>query len=145
MPAIRKEAMPIVYTPSRLLPGETELLRRHSFTRWMSRDLLQPASDFLKHLRLLAIYAECSPASEHRYLLWHPPEGCGFEIRSGRTREQFEAYDHANVERSWALLSLHINECDLHSAVWVSANHEETARKVLAAYGITPAVRTVSA
>jgi len=133
------------YTPSRLLPGETELLRQHSFTRWMSRDLLQAAGDFLKNLRLLAIYAECSPDGGHRYLLWHPPEGCFFEIRSGRTLEQFEEYDRANIARGWPLLSLHINERDIHSAVWVSANHIETAQKVLAAYGITPASRTVLA
>ncbi len=37
---------------SRLLAGDAEILRQCSFTRWMSRDLLQPASDFLKNLRL---------------------------------------------------------------------------------------------
>jgi hypothetical protein len=129
------------YVPSRLLTGETELLRRHSFTRWMSRDLLQPASEFLRNLRLLALYAECSSEGLHRYLCWHPPEGCAFEVRSGRTLEQFEQFDRANQERGWPLLSLHLNECDLYSAVWISAAHYEIARKLLGAYGITPASR----
>ena len=130
------------YTPSKLLSGDTELLRRHSFTRWMSRDLLQPANDFLKNLRLLAIYAETSSDHLHRYLCWHPPQGCAFEVRSGRTFEQFEAFDHTNIARGWALLSLHISECDIYSAVWIGPEHLETAQKVLAAYGITPAGRT---
>jgi len=129
------------YAPSRLMSGEAALLRERSFTRWMSRDLLQPASDFLKNLHLLAIYAETSPDDNSRYILWHPPEGCGFEVRSGRTEDEFEEIDRANIMRDWALLSLHVNECDIHSAVWVSASHVETARKVLAGYGITPARR----
>ncbi len=87
------------YTPSKLLPGEGEFLRHHGFTRWMSRDLLQPASDFLKNLRLLAIYVECSSEDLHRYLCWHPPKGCAFEIRSGRTLEQFEEFDRGNLAR----------------------------------------------
>ena len=133
------------YVPSRLLSGESELLRRHSFTRWMSRDLLQPANDFLKNLRLLAIYTECSSENLHRYLCWHPPEGCAFEVRSGRTLNQFEEFDRGNIERGWPLLSLHINECDIHSAVWISPNHYDTAKQVLARYGITPASRTLLA
>jgi hypothetical protein len=133
--------MKISYLPSRLLVGETELLRRHSFTRWMSRDLLTPASDFLRNLRLLALYAECSSEGLHRYLCWHPPEGSGFEVRSGRTLEKFEQLDRGNQERGWPLLSLHINECDLYSAVWISPGHYETAKQLLAVYGITPAQR----
>jgi hypothetical protein len=133
------------YTSSKLLPGEGEFLRRHAFTRWMSPDLLQAASGFLRNLRLLAIYAECSPSGDHRYLLWHPPEGCGFEVRSGRTSAQFEEYDRANLVRGWVLLSLHVNECEIYSAVWVSPEHAETACKLLASYGITPAERTLLA
>ncbi len=116
-------------------------MRERSFTRWMSRDLLQPATDFLKNLQLLALYAECSPEDRHRYLLWHPPEKWGGEIRSGRTREQFEGFDLANIARGWPLLTLHINENGIHSAVWISAEHFETAAQVLAAYGILPAKR----
>jgi hypothetical protein len=77
--------MPHDCLPSQLHP-EGEFLRERSFTRWMSRDLLQPAHDFLKHLRLTALYAECSVEDRCRYLLWHPPDKCGLEIRSGRTR-----------------------------------------------------------
>jgi hypothetical protein len=129
-----------VYTPSKLLPGEGHFLRQHGFTRWMSADLIQTATDVLKNLRLVAIYAECSPDnSQHRYLLWHPPEGCGIEIRSGRTKAQFDQYDNDNLERGWLLLSLHINERDLYSAVWISPEHLKTASRFLASYGITPA------
>jgi hypothetical protein len=137
--------MKYIYTPSKLLPGEDELFRQHGFTRWMSRDLLQPATDFLKNLGLLAIYAECSSENLHRYLCWHPPEGWGCEIRSGRTLDQFEGFDSGNRARGWPLLSLHVNECDIYSAVWISPNHYETAKKVLARYGITPASRELSA
>jgi hypothetical protein len=129
------------YTPSKLLPGEVEQLRQHAYTRWMSRDLLQPASDFLKNIGLLAIYAECSSENMHRYLCWHPPKGSAFEVRSGRTREQFEQFDLGNIARGWPLLTLHINEADVHSAVWISADHYETAKKILTSYGITPASR----
>jgi len=137
--------MKSTYTPSKLLTGEGEILRRHGFTRWMSRDLLQPASDFLKNLRLLAIYAECSPENLSRYLCWHPPEGCAFEIRSGRTLEQFEEFDRRNGERDWPLLSLHINERDIYSGVWISPDHYDTGRKILAGYGITTASRLLAA
>ncbi len=133
------------YTPSRLLTGDTEMVRRHSFTRWMSGDLLRPASGFLRNLGLLAIYAESSAENKHRYLCWHPPEGCAFEVRSGRTFEQFERFDRANIERGWSLLTLHVNECDIYSAVWISTNNFEVAEKVLAVYGITPASRPAAA
>ena len=129
------------YVPSRLLPGETELLRVSSFTRWMSPDLLQPATDFLKNLRLLALYAECSPEGGHRYLCWQPPQDFGCEVRSGRTYEKFVELDGANLARGWPLLTLHINANNLYSAVWISPNHLEFAKKVLAGYGITPASR----
>lgn len=137
--------MNYTYTPSKLLPGEGELLRQHGFTRWMSRDLLQAATDFLKNLGLLAIYAECSSENLHRYLCWRPPEGCAVEVRSGRTLEQFEEFDRANIERGRPLLSLHINESAVYSAVWISADHYDTAKKVLASHGITPASRELSA
>jgi hypothetical protein len=129
------------YIPSRLLPGEGELLRQHGFTRWMSRDLLQPASDFLRNLRLLPLYSECSSEGNFRYLCWRPPEGAAFEVRSGRRLDQFEKFDQGNIERGWPLLTLHINECDVYSAVWISPESLETAKKILAVYGITPASR----
>jgi hypothetical protein len=137
--------MKYTYTPSKLLPGEGEFLRQRGFTRWMSRDLLQPASDFLKNLGLLAIYAECSSENLHRYLCWHPPEGWGCEIRSGRTLEQFETFDSGNLSRGWPLLSLHVNERGIYSAVWLAPNHIEMAQKVMAAHGITPASRPFAA
>ena len=136
--------MSFVYTPSKLLSGEGETLREHGFTRWMSRDLLQAATDFLKNLHLLPIYAECSSDNLHRYLCWHPPKGCVFEIRSGCFQEQFEEFDRRNLARELPLLSLHINERAVYSAVWVTASHYATAEKVLTGYGITSAVRTLS-
>jgi hypothetical protein len=59
------------YTPTKLLPGDGELLRQHGYTRWMSADLLQPASEFLRNLHLLPLYAECSSEKLYRYLCWH--------------------------------------------------------------------------
>ena len=76
-----------------------------------------------------------------RYILWRMPMGALTEIRSGRTEAQFREFDQINAARGWMLLSLHINESDLYSAVWLSANHYETAAAMLAVYGITPAQR----
>jgi hypothetical protein len=136
--------MKTTYTASNLLPGAGEILRERSFTRWMSPDLRQSCVEFVKTVGLLPIYTECSPENLGRYLFWHPPEDCRFEIRSGRTYEQFEAYDAANISHGFPLLSLHINENKIYSAVWISGNHEQTAKQVLASYGITPAGRTLS-
>ena len=107
----------------------------------MSQDLLQAATDFCKNLGLISIYSECSPEHLTRYLFWRPPQGAYFEIRSGRTEDQFKVFDQANIAKGWPLLSLHINENDLHSAVWVSPDHYEIATAILAFYGITPAQR----
>jgi len=136
--------MNYTYTPSKLLPGEGELLREQRFTRWISPDLFQAAAEFLRNIGLLPIYVECSPGMRRRCLCWHPPD-CNFEIRTGRTLEIFEELDRRNIERGWPLLSLHINESNIYSAVWVSANHYETAKTVLARHGITPASRTLLA
>lgn len=132
------------HTPSQVLAGETERLRHHSFTRWMSRDLLQVATDFLRNIGMVPIYAEHATDGTGRYLLWSPPPDAYFEVRSGRTEEQFQQFDAANVQRGWPLLSLHVNRSGLHSAVWTSQAHEETAVAVLAAYGITRARRNAA-
>jgi len=129
------------YTPSRLLATETETLRQHSFTRWMSRDLMQAAADFCRNLGLAPLYCECSPDHLTRYLFWKLPQGALLEVRSGRTREKFEEFDRANRERSIQLLTLHVNESDIYSAVWVSLEYFETAKAVLTAHGITCAER----
>jgi len=107
----------------------------------MSYDLLQAATDFCKNLGLVAIYTECSREHLTRYLFWRPPEGARVEIRSGRTEEQFRAFEQANLAKGWRLLSLHINENEIYSAVWISPEHYETAVAMLAVYGITPAQR----
>jgi hypothetical protein len=133
------------YTPSKLLPGEGELLRERAFTNWLSPDLHQAAAHLLINVGLVAIYAECASDNRRRNILWHPPERHAFEFRSGRSRGNFEKLDHGNVERGWPLLTLHINESDVYSAVWVSASQYEAAKLVLARYGITPAERTLLA
>jgi hypothetical protein len=107
----------------------------------MSRDLLQATTDFCKNIGLGAIYAECNPKGLARYLLWHPPEGGYIEIRSGRTKEQFEKFDQENQKRDWPLLTLHISENEIYSAVWVSPDRVEVGRKFLGVYGITVAER----
>ncbi len=132
---------PTTYIPSKVLTGESELLRQHSFTRWMSRDLMQAAGDFCRNLGLVPCYCECSPDHLTRYLFCRPPQGALIEVRSGRTKEKFEEFDRANREKNWRLLSLHINESDVYSAVWISSDHFETAKAFLLAHGITAAER----
>jgi hypothetical protein len=129
------------YIPSRTLPGNTELIREHSFTRWLSRDLLQAATDFCKNIGLVSLYSEYSRDGATRYLLWKPPQGAFFEVRSGRKLEQFKAFDLANIERGWPLLSLHVSEDAIYSGVWISPDCYETAKSMLALHGITPAER----
>jgi hypothetical protein len=129
------------YTPSKLLAGKTEALRQHSFTRWMSPDLLQAAADFCRNIGLIPVYIECSPTHLTRYLFWRPPQGALMEVRSGRTRDKFEEFDRVNRERNMPLLSLHINESDIYSAVWISKGHIKAAGTFLKAHGITLAKR----
>jgi len=129
------------YTTSKLLTGDVELLRQHTLTRWMSRDLMQAAGDFCRNLGLVPAYCECSPDHLTRYLFWRLPQGALVEVRSGRTKEKFEEYDSINHDRNYRLLSLHINESEVYSAVWISLDHFETAKAFLATHGITPAER----
>ncbi len=128
-------------TPSKLLAGDVEFLRQHAFTRWMSRDLTQAAVDFCRNLGLFPAYCETSPDHLTRYLFWRLPQGAVLEVRSGRTKDKFEELDRANQEKNRRLLSLHINESDVYSAVWISSDHFEAARSYLAAHGITTAER----
>jgi hypothetical protein len=129
------------YVTSKLLAGQSELLRQHSFTRWMSRDLMQAAVDFCRNLGLVPAYCESSPDHLTRYLFWRLPQGAVIEVRSGRAKDKFEEFDRMNQERNLRLLSLHINESDVYSAVWISSDHLETARLFLAAHGISSAER----
>jgi hypothetical protein len=110
----------------------------------MSRDLLQAATDFCKNIGLFVIYSETACDGQMRYLLWRPPEGGFFEVRSGRTEARFRELDQRNVERRRTLLSLHINENDIYSGVWISPEHHGTAVAILAVYGIGPAERRIS-
>ena len=135
--------MPTGYEPSEVLPCDTERIRRHSFTRWMSRDLLQATTDFCKNIGLLAIYSECSPGLLTRYLFWKPPERTLVEIRSGRKEAQFRELDQANIEKGKQLLSLHVTENGIYSAVWISPDQYEIAVAILAVHGITPAQRKI--
>jgi hypothetical protein len=107
----------------------------------MSRDLMQAAGDFCRNLGLVPAYCEVSPDHLTRYLFWRGPQGALFEVRSGRAKEQFEEIDRANQARNLRLVSLHVNESDLYSAVWIAADHFETAKAFLAAHGITCAER----
>ena len=61
------------------------------------------------------------------------PQGAMIEVRSGRTKAQFEEFDRVNHERNLPLLSLHLNESEIYSAVWISRDHFETAKAVLLA------------
>jgi len=139
--AINIMNIPATYVPSKLLTGETELLRKHSFTRWLSPDLTQAAADFCRNLGLHPAYAESSPEHLTRYLFWRTPQGAAIEVRSGRSKEKFEEFDQVNQKRNILMLSLHINESDIYSAVWISSDHFETAKAVLLAHGVTCAER----
>lgn len=121
------------------LSGPETLLREHNLTRWMSRDLMQAAVDFSKSMGLVPLYAETSPEHLTRYLLLRPPTGASLEVRTGREREKFEDFDRMNRERNRLLLSLHINEKQICSAVWISAEHHAAATQLLKLYGISVA------
>ncbi len=58
-------------------------------------------------------------------------------MRSGRARDKFEEFDRENREKNCRLLSLHVNESELYSAVWLSSDHYEIGKAVLLAHGIT--------
>jgi hypothetical protein len=133
------------YIPSKILAGNAELLRQHSFTRWMSRDLMQATADYCKNIGLFPLYCETSPDHLARYLFWRLPQGAITEVRSGRTKEKFTELDQASMEKNRKLVSLHVNESDVYSAVWVSSDHYETAKTILAAYGIMCAERKEAA
>ena len=128
------------YLPSRLLGGDFVSFREASFTRWMSRDLLQAATDFCRNLRLLPIYAETSAEGLTRYLFWNPPSKAACEVRSGRAADQFEKFAQANRERGWPLLTLHVTEGGLFSAVWISPEAFPAAEVHLKRFGITAAM-----
>ena len=131
----------VTYIPSRTVNGTAELLRHHSFTRWMSRDLSQAATDFNRNLGLFPLYCECSPENLIRTIYWRLPNGAMLEVRCARPKDSFEEFDQANRDRGWSLLSLHVNENEHYSAVWISGEHAMLGRSVLAAHGITPAER----
>jgi len=63
----------IRYTPTEILPGDTGLLREHSFTAWLQLEHLQAATDFALSIGLLPIYAEHQNRDTGRYLFWSPP------------------------------------------------------------------------
>ena len=129
------------YTASKLLTGDVAVLRQHALTRWLSRDLTQAAVDFCRNLGLIPIYSESSPDHSTRYLFWQPPPGALLEVRSGRAKDKFEEIDNSKPDQQWRLLSLHISDAGLYSAVWISSDHYEIAKVHLAAHGITTAER----
>jgi hypothetical protein len=110
----------------------------------MSRDLMQAAGDFNRNLGLVPVYSETSPDHLTRYLFWKLPHGALIEVRSGRAREKFEEFDRVNHERKWKLLTLHVNESDIYSAVWISQDYFEVAKTFLVSHGISVAERKVS-
>jgi hypothetical protein len=134
----------VSFTPSRLSTGDdAALLRENAFTWWMSRDLMQAAIDYLKNIGPLPLYAETNAEGHTRYLCWRAPKDWGCEVRTGRTLEQLTKFDQVNKERDWPLLTLHINDRGIYSAVWLAPNHLELAQKVMTSYGISPASREI--
>lgn len=123
---------------SRLLAGEHEVARQRALSRWMSPDLRQAAVDFSRNLGLLPIYAETSRDGT-RYLFWQLPAGAKCEVRSARTRAQTLEFDRVGREQGRRLVSLHISDDHLYSAVWISAEHHPAAVEHMKRFGITPA------
>lgn len=122
-------------------PGDpAESARQRAFTRCLSRDLLQAATNFCKNVGHVAAYCE---SSEHgtRCLFWQMPAGASCEVRSGRTKEKFVDFDRVNRERGWRLLSLHVSPQELYSAVWISEQHYEAGVAFLRLFGISSAGR----
>jgi hypothetical protein len=131
---------PSSYVPSELQAGETAWARERAFTRWLSRDLNQAAADFCKNLGHVAAYCECSKEGS-RFLPWQLPPDAGSEVRSARTKERFAEYDRRNQQRDWRLLSLHVSEDQLYSAVWITAGHYDEGVRFLRRYGVSAAQR----
>ena len=127
------------YTPSKLVTGDVAVVRQHTLTRWLSRDLTQAAVDFCRNLGLVPAYSECSSNHLTRYLFWSLPQGALIEVRSGRTKDKFEEIDNTKRDGQWRLLSLHISDEGLYSAVWISSDHYEIGRAYLAAHGVIAA------
>jgi hypothetical protein len=119
------------YTPSKLLTGDVAVLREHTLTRRMSRDLTQAAVDFCRNLGLVPAYSECSPEHLTRYLFWQPPQGALFEVRSGRTKDKFEEIDGTKRDKQWRLLSLHIRNAGLFTEEEFARLSEQTRKRVL--------------
>jgi hypothetical protein len=130
-----------VYIPSRLLTEEVYVARQQSFSRWMPHAFTQPASGFFRKTGLYPVYCEYSNEGHRRYLFWRLPKGAAIEVRSGRVKEKFMEFDRVNQGRDWRLLSLHVNENGIYSAVWVSSEHLGLAKAFLAAFGVVPAER----
>lgn len=123
---------------SQLANGEFELARQSAFTRWLAPGLQQAAVDFSRNIGLLPIYSETS-ALGTRYLFWQLPVGARCEVRSGRTKEQFLAFEAVNRDQGRRLVSLHVTSAGIHSAVWISSEHHSVAVQFLARLGISPA------
>ena len=135
----------ITYIPSKILAGNTEILRQHSFTRWMSRDLMQATVDYCKNIGLYPLYCEASPDHLARCLFWRLPQGAITEVRSWRTKRQ-RFMEHTIKQARRNNRKLIISSCERRDdvyfcPVWVSSDYCETAKNLFTAYGITCAER----
>ena len=130
------------YTSSQPLTLESAAFRERCFTSWLPLEGLQAAIDFNLTLGLLPIYVEHRDSKTGRYLFWHPPDGMEFEVRSGRSENLFREFDEKASDRGVALLSLHINEDRLYSAVWVAEEHLDSATTSLNGFGLSRATRS---
>ncbi|MEO6846327.1 MAG: hypothetical protein ABI443_03145 [Chthoniobacterales bacterium] len=125
--------------PSKLQNGDSESLRERSFCRWVSRDLFQAIVDFSKSTGLHSLYVEASQEKGRRAIFWNPPASATYEVRSARTREQFEEIHKRSCGSGRKLLSLHVSSENIYSAVWISIEHYDTAARHLDVFGIAPA------
>ncbi|MEM1294434.1 MAG: hypothetical protein AAGH89_03650 [Verrucomicrobiota bacterium] len=124
------------YQASDLEGGNFEVLRLRLFTRWRDAKALQDHTDWMSSQGMVAIYCEFNPDHGFREIYWSPPTGSGFEVRSGRTPQEFRQFADQNQERGWPLLTLHRSADGYLSAVWVTSDALDSARQLLSALGI---------
>lgn len=122
--------------PSLLENGPLTRLRERLLTPWRNAAEMQAFTTHMRMSEMLPVYAEFSPDLGFREIYWRPQVPVAFEVRSGRTREEFLRYQEVNEARGWSLLTLHLSPGDFFSAVWLDQPGRGDALPVLEGLGI---------
>jgi hypothetical protein len=81
---------------------------------------------------------ETDSKTHRRTIFAHFPKDVRLAARSGRSEEQFVAYDQQYRKEGFFCLSLHIHSEGGYSAVWCSEERREACVALLAEFGIFP-------